>query len=185
MKKIIVLAAVMATAAASPAFAQATDSQDLVVTATVPQECSIANPNDVTFASVNIDQAAGSGALLMTANSNNSQNVWTSCNYGASITVAGLPLENASGAAVAANDSADFTNKLNYIVTLEPPTSGGPFSKVTLNTRVGSSATTTPAGAFHENAKLGVTIPSDSANNPKRPVAGTYTSTTTITLGAV
>lgn len=184
MKRVISAIAALSSIAAAPAFADPTDSQDLVITATVPQECSIANPNDVTFNSVSVDQAAGSGALLMNANSNNSQNVWTSCNYAASIVVAGLPLENAAGAALAANDSADFTNKLNYIVTFEPP-SGSAFTKVTLNTRVGGSATTNPGGAFHENAKLGVTIPSDSANNPKRPVAGTYTATTTITLGAV
>ena len=185
MKKLVLAAAIFASTAASPAFAQATDSQDLVISATVPQECSIANPSDITFASVGINQAAGSTALLMNGQPNSSQNVWTSCNYAAKITVAGAPLLNAAGADIAANDSADFTNSINYVVAFEPPAAGGPFSKVTLNTRVGATASTTPAGAFHENAKLTVQIPSDPANNPKRPVAGTYTATTTITLGAI
>ncbi len=184
MNKMLMAGAALATLVASPAFAQATDSQDLTITATVAPECSIANPTDVTLA-LNINQNAGSDALLLSSNSNNSQNIWTSCNYAAQIKVAGDPLENATGAAIAANDAADFTNKLNYVLTFEPPAAGGPFNKLTLNTRVGTSTSQTPVGAFHENAKLGVTIPSDSANNPKRPVAGTYLSTVTITLGAV
>lgn len=184
MKKLLAIAAASTVLISAPAFAQSTDSQDLAISATVAPECSIANPNDVSL-NISINQNAGTGALLMTQNANNSQNIWTSCNYAAQIKIDGAPLMNAAGASVAANDAANFTNKLNYVLTFEPPAAGGPFSKLTLNTRVGNTTSQTPAGAFHQNAKLGVTIPSDSANNPLRPVAGTYTSTAVITLGAI
>jgi len=181
MKKIIFAAAALSTIASAPAFASDTDTQDLLVTATVPQECSIGNVADVTFAAVNINQNAEAGALMINGNSNSSQSgIWTSCNYAAKITVAGTPLLNTAGATLAANDPTNFTNSINYFVSFEAGSNGG-FSKVVHNTRSnGASSSTTPTGAFHTQAKLGVTIaPGD---NAKRPVAGIYSGTTTITL---
>lgn len=108
-----------------------------------------------------------------------------SCNYAAAITVDAGQLVNAAGANIAANDAADFTNVLVYDLALENQTksNSGPFQKIAMKVAADSTTSTTPQGAFHENANLGIQI--KTANNPKRPVAGDYVAVTTISLGAV
>ena len=105
MKKFLFAAAAVI---ATPAFAQsATDSQDLTVTANVQQECSIANPADVVFATVNINEGAGANALLLKNGSQaTTQNVWVSCNYAARVAMTSTNggLTNPAGASLVAND---------------------------------------------------------------------------------
>lgn len=186
MKKMLLAAAVAATTMASPALADATDSQDIALTANVPQECSIGVPTAVNFNNVAIDTAAGPDALKILAGSATpSQNVWTSCNYNASIRLSGPALENSAGAALVGN-SSDFTNKVNYVMVLEQGSTGTGFNKVTYNTRADTSGskTATQSRAFHTNAKLSLKI-GNGADNVLRPVAGTYTAVAKIELGAV
>jgi hypothetical protein len=190
MKKIII-AALASSVIASPAFAQSnTDSADLDVTATVNQECSIADPAAVTFAKVNINEGAGATALLLKNGSQHTtQNIYVSCNYGAKLTATsdngGLLNTDGSagisGADLVANDSADFTNLIGYRVTLTSTDSS--FPVLFLQTKVGSSKSVNAGGAFHDNASLEVRIDRDDTS--KRPVAGTYIDTTTLTLGPV
>lgn len=184
MKKFAVAALAATSVFATPAYAQsATASDSFNITGNVQNECSIDDPQDVTFA-ININEDSGANALLINGNSSNQQRIWVSCNYATTLTVSGTELENAAGAAAVANDPNDFTNVINYFIKLEPGAAGGPFPHVTMNSKNASNtATGSAAGAFHDQAKLNVNIaPGD---NPKRPVAGQYTAVATVTLGAI
>lgn len=185
MKKFAVAALAATSVFATPAYAQsATASDSFNITGNVLNECSIDDPQDVTFPVISINQDSGAGALLINANSSNQQRIWVSCNYATTLTVSGTELENAAGAAAASNDPNDFTNVINYFIKLEPGAAGGPFPQVTMNSKNASNtANGSAGGAFHDQAKLNVQIaPGD---NPKRPVAGQYTAVATVTLGAI
>lgn len=184
MKKLLI-AALAATAISSPAFAQSnTDSADLTVNGTVQQECSIAEPTAVNFPVVNINEGAGPNALLLKNGSQaQTQNIYVSCNYTASLgaSSANGGLLNAAGATVAANDSDDFTNLIHYRVKLTA--TDGNFPTLDFRTRLEASDSVTAGGAFHNNAALEVRIDRD--DTAKRPVAGTYTDVTTLTIGVI
>lgn len=184
MKKLALAAAAVSFVVATPAFAADTASKDFKIKATVPSECSLEKPANLNF-DIDIDKSAGPDALLMTASESNTQQFWMSCNYAAAITVDAGQLVNDAGANIAANDAADFTNVLVYDLALENQTksNSGPFQKIAMKVAADSTKSTTPQGAFHENANLGIQI--KTANNPKRPVAGDYVAVTTISLGAV
>ncbi|MEW4448956.1 hypothetical protein [Qipengyuania sp. JC766] len=183
MKKLALAAAAVSVMAATPVFAGETASKDFEIKASVPSECSLEKPANINF-DIDIDRSAGPDALLMTASESNTQQFWMSCNYGALITVDAGQLVNAAGAAVAANDANDFTNVLVYDLALEnQDKTGAQFSKIQMKVSSDQTKSTTPGGAFHENANLGIQI--KTVNNPKRPVAGDYTAVTTISLGAV
>ena len=185
MKKLLLTAAASAAFVAAPAFAQSnTDSADLNVSATVNQECSIANPTAVVFAKVNINEGAGPNALLLKNGSqSDTQQIYVSCNYTAKITAKSDNdgLLNAAGAPLAANDPDDFTNKIEYRVYLTSTDSSYP--NLDYRTRLESEESVTAGGAFHDNSTLRVMIDRD--DTQKRPVAGLYTDTTVLTLGPV
>ena len=183
MKKILI-AALAATTLATPAFAGPTDSQALNVSGTVQQECSIAAPTAVNFPVVNINEGAGPNALLLRNGSQaQSQNIYVSCNYtarvGASSQNGGLL--NAAGATVAENDPDDFTNVIHYRVNLDATDNS--FPVLDFRTRLEDGDSVVAAGAFHNNAALEVRIDRD--DTAKRPVSGTYTDVTVLSVGAV
>lgn len=184
MKKIFV-AALAASVFATPAYAQsATASDSFQITANVQNECSIDDPNNVVL-DVSINENSGQNALKINGSDSTLQNIWVSCNYNANLTVEANELVNAAGAALAANDPLDFTNKIAYFIKLEPNSgnNGSPFPHVTANTKNGPATTTKQAdGAFHDFARLNVVLPQ--GDQTKRPVAGDYTAVATITLGA-
>src|SRR3546814_17219178 len=123
MKKLLTLAVATTALVSVPAFAADTDTVDLLVNATVLDECSIENPTDVTFATVNINEGAGANALLLkNGNQHDTQNIYVSCNYAAKLTAtsANGGLLNAPGAALPANDPADFTTLIEDRNTLNP-----------------------------------------------------------------
>lgn len=185
MKKLLIVAMASSALAASPAFAQsATDSQDMAVSGTVQQECSIANPTDVNFPVVNINEGAGATALLLRNGSQaQTQNVWVSCNYAAKVSAASANggLLNAAGATLAANDPLDFTNIIEYRVKLTASDSS--FPVLDFRTNGAGQSSVNAAGAFHNNATLEVRIDRD--DTARRPVAGTYSDVTTLTVGPV
>lgn len=189
MKKIIIATAASVAFFSSAASAAPTDTATLDISATVAPECSIEQPSAFAFASVNINQGAGANALLLKNGSQNAdsgtQNIYVSCNYAATIeaqSTANNGLLNAGGASVAANDPNDFTNLIHY--RIEMKSNDGSFSKVDYRTNGnGSSPSVTPIGAFHDNANLRVYIDRD--DTAKRPVAGQYVDTATITLGVI
>lgn len=185
MNKVIVAMAASTALFSSAAFSQSnTDSADMVVTGTVNEECSIENPNDVTFAEVEINEGAGQNALLLQNGSQaNSQNIFVSCNYAAKLSATSTNdgLLNAAGAAIAANDAADFTNKIEYRVLLN--STDASFPNLDFRTRLEASDSVNAGGAFHDDALLRVVIDRD--DTQKRPVAGVYTDTAIVTLGPV
>ena len=185
MKKILIAAVTSTALFSSAAFAQSnTDTADMVVSGTVNQECSIENPNDVTFAEININEGAGANALLLQNGSqSNSQNIYVSCNYAAKLAATSTNdgLLNAAGLSLAQNDPDDFTNKIEYRVLLNATDSS--FPNLDFRTRLEASDSVNAGGAFHNDALLRVVIDRD--DTAKRPVAGVYTDTAVLTLGPV
>lgn len=189
MKKILIAAAASTALFSSAAFAQsATDSVDFVVGGTVNQECSIADPTDASFGAFEIEEAPGSIALKINNGSQtaSTQNIWVSCNYAAEISGAsangGMTNSDAGAAALVANDSADFTDVIEYRVRLT--STDGSFPLFEMQTDgPGSTGPVVAGGAFHNQATLKVYVDGD--DNPKRPVAGTYSDTATLTVGPV
>lgn len=184
MKKLLIATAMSTAFAAAPAFADATDSTTLTVNANVLEECSIETPTAVTIAEVEINEGAGSEALeLQNGSQSELQQIYVSCNYATTIAVtAGAGLLNAAGATVADNDPDDFTNLIHYRVELE--STDGSYSDIDYRTRTASTPrSATTSGAFHDQSKLRIRIDAD--DTAKRPVAGTYTDTATITIGTV
>jgi|SRR5690606_6195797 len=184
MKKILLAATAATVAISSPALAASTDTATLNVSGTVQNECSIAAPTAVNFSTVNINEGAGANALLLRNGSQaQTQNIYVSCNYTTSIKAESQNggLLNAAGADVAANDQQDFTNKIHYRVKLTATDNS--FPVLDFRTRLEASDSVTAGGAFHNNAALEVRIDRD--DTAKRPVAGTYTDVTTITVGTV
>ena len=185
MKKLLIAAVASTAFISTGAFAQsATDSADLSISATVGDECSIEDPAAVVFADVNINEGAGPTALLLKNGSqSDTQSIYVSCNYAAKVSATSTNdgLLNAAGATLAANDPADFTNKIEYRVLLNSTDSS--FPNLDFRTRPEASDSVIAGGAFHNDATLKVVIDRDDTS--KRPVAGTYVDTAVITLGAV
>ena len=184
-KKKIIIADAASSSVAAPAIAADTDQKDFDINARVTQECSLENPSNVNLGSLQIDRAPGPNALLLTATASDSQNIWMSCNYPADIS-----LQADNRALVNSNpvtDTAQFTNRLNYRVGLQPSNgtafdgfgSWAPFVQPQPTTR-------TQTAEFHDQASLTVTLPHfEYGNQNRRPIAGDYTDTVTITLGTI
>jgi type 1 fimbria pilin len=185
MKKLLIAALASSAIAATPAFAADTDTVSFQVNGTIQPECSIAQPADVALGNILINEGPGSNALLLKNGTpaSSTQNVWVSCNYAAKVsaTSANRGLLNAAGAALAANDPADFTNLINYRIALT--STDGSIPALDFRTRLEASDSVTAAGAFHDNAALRVYIDRD--DTAKRPVQGTYSDTATLTVGPV
>ncbi|WP_300379049.1 spore coat protein U domain-containing protein [Henriciella sp.] len=186
MKKLLITTAMTGALMAPAAFAAPTDSTDLEVSATVMEECSIGEPNAVTFSEVEINEGAGADALqLQNGSQADSQNIYVSCNYATSISVSSANdgLLNSAGQSLVDNDPDDFTNLINYRVQMT--STDGSYSNVDFRTRIGGGfvPSATADGAFHDNSQLRVVIDADDTS--KRPVAGTYTDTATISLGPI
>ncbi len=183
MKKLLAIAVATTALMSSPAFAQASASDSFTVTATVQPECSIDDPQNVNFNNVSINQDSGSNALLINQEFHNTfQNIWASCNYGARITISS---QNGGLTTTEANDgpdAVDFTNVIEYRASLSP-TANSAFLPAFLFTHNSTSGSRVQTDAFHDNASLRVYI--FSGDNPKRPLAGTYTDVATVALGPV
>lgn len=183
MKKILAIAVAATALMTSPAFAQASASDSFTVTANVLPECSIDDPQNVNFGNVSIDQDSGPNALLINQQFHNqNQNIWTSCNYGARMTIA-----SANGGLVNAEpndgpDAVDFTNKINYRISMTASANNAFLTThmISINGPQGSRVNN---DAFHDNAALRVYI--FQGDNTKRPLAGAYNDVATITVGPV
>lgn len=179
------LAAAASTALFSTsAIAGSTDSQALNVTGTVQQECSLAAPAAVNFATVNINEGAGANALLLKNGSQaQSQNIYVSCNYAAKVGASSQNggLTNPAGSALVLTDPNDFTNVIHYRVKLAATDNSFPVLELRTVSEAGDSVNA--AGAFHDNAALEVRIDRD--DTAKRPVAGNYSDVTVLSLGPV
>lgn len=185
MKK-IAMAALASTAvmAATPAFAASSDTKDFDINARVTQECSMENPSNINLGSLSINRAPGSDALLLNEVAQSDvQNVWMSCNYDADITI--TTLNRALKTTSPVTDTAQFTDTIHYGITLVPSTPGAFDGFGSFKPRVQPPVKVKPqVSEFHDNAQLSVRL-EDLNVNSKRPVAGTYTDTVTVTLGTI
>jgi spore coat protein U-like protein len=184
MKKII-LAAIAVSMASTPAFAASSDTKDFDINARVTPECSMENPSNINMGSLSINRAPGSDALLLNdvAANSGAQSVWVSCNY-----VTDIVLETLNKGLVTTSpvtDTAQFTNKIFYGLEFAPTTPGAFEGSSSHKPRVQANPRTfTQTKEFHDQAKISVTLEALNVNN-KRPVAGTYSDTVTITLGTI
>lgn len=186
MKKIL-LAAVAATSLMSaPAFAAPLDLKAFAITANVQAECSLEALSDVNFGQLAIETDPGAGALRITGNENSAQRAWASCNYPVTIRLRSLLGGLRTAQLNDGPDSADFTNRINYRLSLSP-SNGSAFigaELVTDNTGgINQTIDAVQPDAFHDRAVVRVRVLR--ADNPLRPLAGTYADVATITLGAI
>jgi len=185
MKKIALVALATTALASSPAFAADEDSASFELGGTVQEQCHLEAPTDAAFGTFNLmngaDDVPGEEALLINNGSQTAINgtLWMSCNYAAKITVEGDGMSTASGAET--NDSDDFTNVIHYRVDITP--TDGSFSNFRHQTSARSVTTQDVPGAFHDQAGFKVYVDGD--DNGKRPIAGVYSDTATVTIGPV
>ena len=185
MKKIVMASlATVAAMGASPVMAASSDTKDFDINARVTQECSMENPSNINLGSLSINRAPGSDALLLNEVAQSDvQNVWMSCNYDADISI--TTLNRALKTTSPVTDTAQFTDTIHYGITLVPGTPGAFTGFGSFKPRVQPLVKTIPQVAeFHDNAQLSVRLEALNVNN-KRPVAGAYTDTVTITLGTI
>jgi len=160
MKKLLVAAAALGAVASTPAMATAAPSADYTVTGTVAPTCNAGSGGTITFGTI----ALASDGTLGTNADQSSTGVNVYCNgVNATLSLAGHTIVNSPAPA----DTTDFTKTLSFTTTA---------------TVGGSSFTEANAQAFGAKAgSLVVTAASLSAGG-KRPYAGSYTGTITVTL---
>lgn len=183
MKK-IVIGTVAAAMFSTSAMAASTDTQDVIINATVAPECSMENPTDINLGNLSIDEDAGPGALLLDqVASSSTQSVWVSCNYVTTIVFEST--NKALKTTTPVTDTAQFTDTIYYGFEFSPTTPGAFNGSNSHKPRVQPNPRTfQQTKEFHDQAQISVTLEALNVNN-KRPVAGTYTDTMTITLGTI
>lgn len=190
MKKVTIIAAASFAVAAPFANAQDSDTETYTVSAVVVKECSVEQPQNVDFSTLDIETDPGTGALLLTGDrARNIQDIWVSCNYPASMKLTGTPMKADQGLNGA--NPAEFTDTIHYILGIEDQAgnTNGEFQKIFFDTRAqpnGQSKMNTKA--FHELAKLQTTFRKDLAGDgtsDQRPIAANYEGTVTLELGTL
>ncbi|GAB5352541.1 Csu type fimbrial protein [Qipengyuania sp. 483] len=181
MKK-LVFATMSAALFSTAAYAGDTDSQSFTISANILPECSVEAPKDVNFGNLAINEDPGESALEGTfGRRTQTQNIWVSCNYGADMAIAAESMT--TDEANDGPDADDFTNVIPVRMGLEA-SDGTSFRKMFFDslTKEGDSKTNTDA--FHDRAKLSVVVNQEDLKG-KRPLAGAYSSTATVNLGAI
>lgn len=181
MKK-LVFATMSAALFSTAAYADDTDSQSFTVSANVLPECSVEAPEDVDFGNLAINEDPGETALQGTyGRRTQRQNIWVSCNYGAdmSITADSMTTEELNDGP----DAGDFTNVIPIKMGIDP-SDGTAFRRMFFDTLTKSGDSKTNTDAFHDRAELSVVVNQNDLGG-KRPLAGAYTATATVNLGAI
>lgn len=115
MKKILLVSTALLISA--PALAGNTDNDDVFVTASVAEECSIEDLGTIALGDISIVETPGANALqVLNGASKDSDLIYVSCNYNNKMTLSTpTPLVAASAAGLGkATGSADFTNEIQY-----------------------------------------------------------------------
>ncbi len=187
MKKLLVAVAASALFV-TPAFADPSDDTSFDINASVPAACTIGNPGDFDMGELDIVLTAGSGALTLAALGTNgvrtTQNMWVSCNdvNRMTITSANNGKLIRDGAAPTAEEAAEgFTNLISYAVTA---TNYGPVASQQPSLSNGNPFfQNLVRGAIHKEVGMRVLIRSSDGNNAtRRPLAGDYSDTVTVTV---
>lgn len=186
MKKILSLAVASTALMAAPAYAVDgagdSDSQDFDITANVQQECSVEDPENVDFGTIAIDEAPGAGALLaISGRTTLRQNVWVSCNYGASMSLSSGPMTTTE--VNDGPDAADFTDVIHLRMGITA-SDGTAFNRMFFDTLTKTGDSKTNADAFHDNAEIAVVLNTLDFQG-RRPLAGQYTATATLSVGPI
>jgi hypothetical protein len=195
MKKLLIVAASSATLfAAAPAFAQASDDSSFQVTASVPGTCTIGNPGTIALNALNVNTTAGSTALTLINNGNSgyvanvTNNFWVSCNDVNKMTITSANngrLVRAGAAPTAAETAQGFTDKIAYHIGATNYRPGVDWQyQPTLNEGSNNNYMNHTRGAIHQEVGMMARIGSsgNSANVGKRPLAGSYSDTVTVTV---
>ena len=194
MKKILFAASCAAMFAATPSFAQASDSESFQITASVPGTCTIGNPGTINLNSLNVNTTAGANALTLVNAGNtgyvgsSTNNFWVSCNdvNKMTITSANNGRLVRTGAAPTAEEAAQgFTDRIAYHIGATNYRPGVDWQyQPTLNEGANNNYMNHTRGAIHQEVGMMARIASggNSANVGKRPLAGTYSDTVTVTV---
>ena len=116
----------------------------------------------------------------------NNQNIWISCNYGASMEIEATSMSNTTEVNDGP-DAADFTDTIPFLMGLNNSNglNNTVFNRMFFNTADGANGTNsdskTNADAFHDLAQLQIIL------NPGniRPLAGAYEGSAEINVGAI
>lgn len=194
MKKLLIAASSAALFAATPAFAQASDDASFQITASVPGTCTIGNPGTIALNSLNVNTTAGATALTLVNNGNSgyaanqSSNFWVSCNDVNKMTLTSANngrLVRAGNAATPAETAQGFTDRIAYHVGATNYRPGVDWQyQPTLNEGSNNNYMNSTRGAIHQEVGMWARIGTsgNSANVGKRPLAGTYSDTVTVTV---
>jgi len=191
MKKLLIAASCAAMFAATPSFAQASDSESFQISASVPGTCTIGNPGTINLSSLTVNTTAGANALTLVAGNSgyvadSTNNFWVSCNDVNKMTISsannGRLVRN--GAAPTAEEAAQgFTDRIAYHVnaTNYRPNTNWQFQPA-LNEGAVNNYQNTARGAIHQEVGMQARIRANQANAGKRPLAGDYSDTVTVTV---
>lgn len=183
MKKIILASAATAIMMASaPAFAANTDNDSFDINASVAKTCTMENINDIALGTIGVSTTAGSGALVITGtNSGSSNQVYVSCNDTNAMTVVSTNGGKLKTGPIPAGSDPVFTNELTYYGGAANYLNGLPGPGF-----VGAAGNGVPflRGAIHKQVRFDVGLDGLAAlaNFGKRPIAGVYTDTITVTV---
>ena len=186
--KNILMAASALTLIAAPAFAQ--NSQTVDVTASVPGVCTIGDPATIALSSLGVNTTSGANALTLvnsgTYVANKTENFWVSCNDTNRMTITSQNQGNLvrTGAAPTAAEAAQgFTNLIAYHIGATNYRPGVDWQyQPTLNEGSNNNYMNSTRGAIHQEVGMQVRIGTNLKNAGKRPLAGSYTDTVTITV---
>lgn len=190
MKKFLIAASCAAMFAASPALAQASDDASFQISASVPGTCTIGNPGTVNLSSLNVNTTAGANALTLVASgeyvANVTNNFWVSCNDVNKMTISSANqgrLVRAGAAPTTEEAAQGFTDRIAYHVnaTNYRPNTNWQFQPA-LNEGAVNNYQNSARGAIHQEVGMQVRIRNNQANAGKRPLAGTYSDTVTVTV---
>ena len=186
--KTFLMAASALTLIATPAFAQTTQTVD--VTASVPQTCTIGDPATIALSSLGVNTTAGANALTLvnsgTYVASETENFWVSCNDTNRMTITSLNqghLVRTGAAPTAAETDQGFTNKIAYHIGATNYRPGVDWQyQPTLNEGNNNNYMNHTRGAIHQEVGMLARITTNGKNAGKRPLAGAYSDTVTITV---
>ena len=181
MKKLLLTATALSILS-TPALADSTDSSDVVINASVAEECSIDAIPAIEIGDITIDENPGADALQIVGESSGIVNgIWVSCNYNNRMTLSTpTPLTSASAAGLTPSvGSASFTNQIHY--HLRAHNYGTSPDANSLNTQT-SGRNTAP---IHKQILFQAYVKA-ADNAGERPYAADdYTATATVSMSTV
>lgn len=181
----LLLAAVASTAAlSSGAFAQSNTTTDtFVVSATVTPTCVMENVQDIAIGALNINTTAGANALLFGNGSSTatSNPVYLSCNDTNTMALSSSgPLVNPR--TPTAEETTDgFDNEVDFRVYVNNYGAGTGNARRRFHTVNNGQYNTGARHAMHRQISFAGSVDYDD-NRGFRPLAGTYSSTVTVTV---